>query len=126
VHIHKPKLVAFYEEHSVERLEQMVLRNAVALDLLIIVALWCVAAFFVNPLGNFPLNDDWSYGTAVKRLLEGDGFRPTGWTAMTLVSQVIWGALFCIPWGFSFTALRFSTLTLALLGICCLYLSCIY
>lgn len=36
---------------------------------------------------------------------------------MTFISQALWGALFCIPRGFSFTALRFSTLTLSLVGI---------
>jgi hypothetical protein len=34
---------------------------------------------------------------------------------------VLWGSLFCIPKGFSFTALRLSTLTLSLLGILGVY-----
>ncbi len=36
---------------------------------------------------------------------------------MPLLTHVLWGSLFCIPFGFSFTALRFSTLTLGLIGI---------
>ncbi|MBK8768341.1 MAG: glycosyltransferase family 39 protein [Burkholderiaceae bacterium] len=35
--------------------------------------------------------------------------------------QAYWGALFCIPFGFSFTALRFSTLVLGLLGALALF-----
>lgn len=91
-------------------------------DLIVIVALWCVAVITVKPIGNFPLNDDWSYGLTVKHLLEHAEFRPTGWTSMPFITQALWGALFCLPKGFSFTALRFSTLTLSLAGVVSLYL----
>ena len=40
---------------------------------------------------------------------------------MTLLSHTLWGALFCIPHGFSFTALRFSTLLLSLTGALAMY-----
>ena len=88
-----------------------------AIDVLIIVFLWCGSLIIVNPIGNFPLSDDWSFGIAVKNWIEGRGFRPTGWTSMPLITNVLWGSLFCFPAGFSFTALRLSTLTLSLLGI---------
>ncbi len=91
-------------------------------DLGFLLLLWCLAILLVNPYGNFPLNDDWSYGTTVQRLLEEGRYRPTGWTAMPLISQVLWGALFCLPFGYSFTALRVSTLVLALLGVFAFYL----
>jgi hypothetical protein len=83
--------------------------------------IWLAAIFIVQPLGNFPLNDDWSFGQAVKHLLENHDFRPTGWTAMPLLTNVLWGGLFCLPAGFSFTALRFSTLVAALLGMFGIY-----
>ena len=41
---------------------------------------------------------------------------------MPLVSHLLWGALFCLPFGFSFDALRLSTLSLSLAGILALYL----
>jgi hypothetical protein len=41
---------------------------------------------------------------------------------MPLITQVLWGALFCIPFGFSFTALRCSTLSIALVGVLGTYL----
>ena len=93
-----------------------------AIDLLIIAALWCISLFIVNPIGNFPLNDDWSYGLAVKRLVETGDYRPSGWTAMPLITNVLWASLFCIPAGFSFTALRLSTLTVSFLGLAGCYL----
>jgi hypothetical protein len=76
----------------------------------------------VNPLGNFPLNDDWVYARAVQSILQkGYLDLSTGHTAANLFSQAYWGALFCLPFGFSFTALRFSTLTLGLVGVLATY-----
>ncbi len=82
---------------------------------------WLIAVVIANPLGDFPLNDDWSMGLTVKRLIEEGSYHPTGWTSMPLVSQALWGALFCTPKGFSFTALRTSTLTLSLAGTLGMY-----
>lgn len=93
-----------------------------AIDMACIAILFCVSLIITNPVGDFPLNDDWSFGLAVKHLLEHGEFRPTGWTAMSLITQVLWGSLFSLPAGFSFTALRLSTLTLSLLGVLATYL----
>lgn len=79
--------------------------------------LWILAAVLANPTGAFPLNDDWSYAITVRHLLETGQFRPLGWTSMTLIGQVLWGALFCLPSGFSFETLRISTLVAGALGL---------
>lgn len=86
-------------------------------DWVIIALFWGLSLFLINPIGNFPLNDDWSFGLAVKHFLEHGDFRPTDWVSMPLISNVLWGAIFCLPDGFSFTALRVSTLVLSLAGI---------
>jgi hypothetical protein len=91
-------------------------------DLLLLAAIWFASLLVVNPMGDFPLNDDWSFGRAVHHLLQTGQFRPTGWTGMPLISQALWGALFCLPGGFSFSALRFSTLLLSLCSLCAVYL----
>ncbi len=75
-----------------------------------------------NPLGDFPLNDDWSYGQAVRNLIQNHEYLLTNWTSMPLLTQVLWGALFSLPAGFSFTALRFSTLFLSLAALLLLLL----
>jgi hypothetical protein len=80
-----------------------------------------LAAFLIHPKGEFPLNDDWAYSAAVKSLLEGRGLKLSGWISTNIIAQVVWGALFCIPFGFSFTALRISTLTLGATGVLALY-----
>ncbi len=93
-----------------------------AVHLLIISSLWVLAALLVDYRGNFPLNDDWSYGIAVQRLVEEGVYEPTAWTSMSLLSQVLWGSLFCFLFGFSFEVLRLSTLTLSLLTLFGVYL----
>jgi 4-amino-4-deoxy-L-arabinose transferase-like glycosyltransferase len=90
-------------------------------DMLIIAAVWVVSILIVNPVGDFPLNDDWTYGRTVEQFLATGSFHPEDWAVMTLVTNVAWGSLFCLPAGFSFTALRLSTLTLSLIGILALY-----
>lgn len=96
-------------------------RNAAVVDITAIVSVWLISLLIAHPVGNFPLNDDWSLGMTAQRLLLNGEFRPTGWTSMTLLSQVLWGALFCLPTGFSFTALRLSTLTLSIGGVIGVY-----
>ena len=71
----------------------------------------------INPIGDFPLNDDWAYGLPVEALLRDRTLKFTDWQGASLVAQIFWGALFCLPIGFSFTALRISSLTLGVMGI---------
>jgi len=78
---------------------------------------WLLAAVLVNPIGDFPLDDDWSYGLTVRTLLTSHRLHLTDFTSMPLLPQVLWGWLFCLPAGFSFTALRVSTLVAAAGGL---------
>jgi branched-subunit amino acid transport protein len=90
------------------------------IDMLAIIGIslaWIAMILVVNPVGDFPLNDDWVYGGAAQSLLSGTGFRIPGPTITDIIAQAVWGAAFCIPFGFSYTALRVSTLTLGLVGL---------
>lgn len=91
------------------------------IDLLIITAIWLIGIAIVNPLGEFPLNDDWASAQTVKQLLETGSYNPSSWLAMTLITNIAWGALFCLPAGFSFLALRISTLVAGLIGMFAVY-----
>jgi hypothetical protein len=91
------------------------------LAIIAVSCIWLLLVILVNPVGEFPLNDDWSYARAVQSLVEHGRLELTGFTSMPLISQVLWGALFCLPFGFSFTALRVSTIMLGLLGILATY-----
>jgi hypothetical protein len=91
------------------------------LPFILLAAIWLVLVILVNPLGDFPLNDDWVYGLAVREILEKGNFRLPSPASANVFSQAYWGALFCLPFGFSFTALRFSTLVLGCVGILAVY-----
>jgi hypothetical protein len=83
---------------------------------IILTAFWVIAVIAIDPRGNFPLDDDWSYARAVETLLTTHRIQLTDFTSMPLLPQLLWGALFCLPAGFSFTALRLSTLLLGWWG----------
>lgn len=84
--------------------------------LLLLSALWWLLLPVVGFVGDFPLNDDWAYGHNVYHLSERGEVAFSSWPAMTLIAQTLWGTLFCKVFGFSFTVLRLSTLTIAWLG----------
>ena len=92
-----------------------------ALAVVVILGLWAAASLAVGPAGDFPLNDDWIYGAAVKSLLAGDGIllpgAVRGPTIANLLTQALWGAAFSLPAGFSYTALRLSTLVAGAAGL---------
>lgn len=95
--------------------------GALVIDMVLIASLWCASIVAVNPIGDFPLIDDWSYGRTVKHLIESGEYRPLGFTSMPLITNVIWASLFCLPAGFSFTVLRLSTLLASLSGLIGIY-----
>ena len=82
---------------------------------LLLFAIWLLAELLVNPIGEFPLNDDFGYSHNVYFLVTEGRFDFSDWQAMTLIVQILWGGLVCKIFGFSFTALRISTVFLALL-----------
>lgn len=116
----KNNLFTKYNIHflkSIEKSDRIDLINIAILALV-----WLAMIILVNPLGDFPLNDDWAYAQSVKDFLDTGNFVLPGWAVANLLPQVFFGVLFCLPFGFSFTALRFSTLTMGLLGVIATYL----
>jgi len=101
----------------------LVRRNAIGLAALI--TAWCAFSSLAGAWGNFPLNDDWAYALSVRRLVESGQLLPNGWVSTPLLTNIAWGSIFCIPFGFSFDALRLSTFVLSLIGITgCYALAC--
>ncbi len=82
-----------------------------------ITLVWLAALLAAVPFGNFPLNDDWAYARIVKDLLLHNRFFINNWPAMTLFSHIVWGALFCKIFGFSFGVLRLSVVVAGVAGI---------
>ena len=77
---------------------------------------WGGSLLIARPWGDFPLDDEWAYTIAVKRLLVSGDYRPADWGNMSLVTHVLWGALFSRLLGFSFMTLRISMLVMSLAG----------
>jgi dolichyl-phosphate-mannose-protein mannosyltransferase len=78
-------------------------------------------ALILRPFQNTPFIDDWTYAWSVQWLLRHAELKILEWSAHLNVVQVLWGALFCVPAGFSFTALRVSTWVLAVVCLWGLY-----
>jgi len=95
--------------------------NNPVIDFFLLTVFWLMSLVVVDPTGNFPLYDDWSYALTVKHLLATGTYQPTGFAAMTLIVNVLWGGAFCLLAGFSFVVLRFSTLFASWLGILSVY-----
>jgi hypothetical protein len=89
--------------------------------IMLLCLVWIAAIAAVNPLGEFPVTDDWAYADTVRRLLDTGQLRFSDWNATTLFSQVYWGALFGALFGPSNLVLRCSTLVAALLGAIAFY-----
>jgi hypothetical protein len=83
-------------------------------DGVVLILLWIAVYLVLHPLQNTPFLDDWIYAWRVRWLLEHGQLRVLEYSSNPNFVQVLWGALFCLPFGFSFTALRVSTGVLAI------------
>jgi 4-amino-4-deoxy-L-arabinose transferase-like glycosyltransferase len=81
-----------------------------------------LVAVALRPFPDTPFIDDWAYSWSVQHLLESGELRFPEIVLNPIVTQVLWGALFCLPFGFSLAALRVSTWVLGVLAVCGLYL----
>ncbi|HYK90435.1 MAG TPA: glycosyltransferase family 39 protein [Acidobacteriota bacterium] len=84
-----------------------------ALPFLIIVGIYTVSVLLVDPRGEFPLNDDWSYSRSAFFLGTGSRLHVDEWSAMSLIGQAIYGGALVKILGPSFLLLRLSTLVLS-------------
>jgi hypothetical protein len=79
-------------------------------------------AIVLRPFQNTPFIDDWVYSWPVQHLLDTGTFLFPEYLGNPILTQMLWGALFCLPFGFSLAALRVSTWVLAVIAVCGLYL----
>ena len=82
--------------------------------LLVLISVYLGLFCLLSPLQNdFPMIDSWSYSWTAKHLLQTLEWRLAGWSDMSLVAQVAWGALLVRLFGFSFGILSLSTYLLS-------------
>ena len=84
---------------------------------------WALAICVVNPFREIAKDDDWAYALTVKRLLDSHEYRLHDWATANLPAQVLIGGAFSEVFGFSFTALRLSTLTVLAVALAGLWRS---
>jgi Dolichyl-phosphate-mannose-protein mannosyltransferase len=87
----------------------------------ILILLYFSAAILLHLFANVPLHDDWTYAWSVEHFLKTGKLQVLDWSIHYPFAQILWGTLFCLPFGFSFSALRVSTVVLAWLGALALY-----
>ena len=88
------------------------------------IALFLALIVFVNPLRETALQDDWSYSLMTKHLLDTGEYKLHDWAWANMPFQIYWGGLFAKIGGYSFSALRLSTLVLCLFGCVTFFLLC--
>jgi hypothetical protein len=94
--------------------------RGIASELAVIVLAWIGLSVAAWPVGEFPLNDDWSYSRSVEILVHQGRFDLV-YGGMPLLTQVAWGTLVTVPFGFSFAALRASTWVLGFVGLVAMF-----
>lgn len=96
-------------------------RLAAWLPPLLLALIWLAAELIVQPYGNMPLGDDWSYARVACTLAAEGRYDFTLPTSTTLLAHVAWGALWVKLFGCSFEVLRLSVAVLGLGGLLALY-----
>jgi hypothetical protein len=96
-------------------------RRTAIVDAAGLTCLWLISVLLIGPAGEFPLNDDWVYAATMRQWFDGGGYHPHDWTAVSFASNALWGALFSLPFGATFTALRVSTLAASIIGVLGVY-----
>jgi Dolichyl-phosphate-mannose-protein mannosyltransferase len=87
----------------------------------ILALLFLCVSLLLHPFPNVPFHDDWTYAWSVEHFLKTGELQVLDWSIHYPFVQILWGTLFCLPFGFSFSSLRISTVVLAWLGALALY-----
>jgi hypothetical protein len=95
--------------------------SIISAGLLGVLGYWCAIALLLKPFQPFPFIDDWVYSWSVENLIQNGRLEVLDVSSNVITAQVLWGALFCLPFGFSFAALRVSTWVLAALALAGVY-----
>lgn len=86
-----------------------------------ILALFFLQFLFVNPIGEFALNDDWVHTEIAKHWVDTGEFRMNPFAGPTFYVPILYSAGLIKLFGFSFTILRISTLLLTLATLVIFY-----
>ncbi|MDZ4815044.1 MAG: glycosyltransferase family 39 protein [Verrucomicrobiota bacterium] len=79
-------------------------------------------ALIIRPWQDYFVLDDWATAWSVENFLLTVKVEFMDWSSHYFFTSLFWGALFCLPTGFSLGALHLATYSLALLGLWSFYL----
>lgn len=88
-----------------------------------VVGVFAASWLLVRPRVNVPVIDDWVYAWSVEHLLDTGHLKVLEISAFYPITQILWGTLFAYLAGFSFIALRASTVMLAVFACWAVYLT---
>lgn len=80
-----------------------------------------LVSLVTHPWQNYLTLDDWTNAASVRAFVDGGGIQFVEWTTQFYFTLIFWGALFCMPFGFSLGALHVSTMVLAVFGLWAFY-----
>src|SRR5690349_13678095 len=89
-------------------------RRADLRNLVIIAGGFLLLVLLLPPQHEYAVIDDYLYAGSVRDMLNTGRFVMPDMSQANLVGQTLWGALWAGLFGFSFTTLTYSTLTMAL------------
>jgi len=99
----------------------MKINKTTAYHLSFIMLVFLAQFLFINPIGEFALNDDWVHTEIAKHLVDTGEFRMSPYAGPTFYIPILYGAALIKIFGFSFSMLRISTLILSLFSILIFY-----
>ena len=86
-----------------------------------IASLFALGWLLVGSRADVPVIDDWVYAWSVEHLLKTGRLQVLEFSAIYPLAQIAWGAVFARVLGFSFVALRLSTVVLSVFGCWAVY-----
>ena len=90
-------------------------------NLYLIITLFFLAELLINPIGEFPLNDDWAYTKMVHNSIIDKEIHSPQWGGSIFLIQLYIGVLISKIFGFSFTILRIIEILFGIIGIVLIY-----
>src|SRR5258708_1597328 len=98
-------------------------RQRDVLALTVIAAVFAAGWVLVGANADVPVIDDWVYAWSVEHLVKTGRLEVLEFSAIYPISQVVWAAVFAWVAGFSFGAVRLSTVVLSACGCSAIFLT---
>lgn len=99
-----------------------ILLNKIPRGILVITGTYLVIVALMLPFREVGYLDDFAYNLTVKNFLHTGHLKILDWSATSLVTQVLWGAVFSLVFGFSYKTLHLATCVFLYIGLLYYYL----